>query len=281
MLSNEMKLRKVEYDAPGEAPTEDRGPARNETAAAERAAQEGAACLLAASPRSEAEHAWRVAYSALDMARLVSGASVGALLACDGAGLRLLATRGAEQEHLDLAQDAWGDASSGLRRGQPYAHQQPPFVLLPCVDGFSIVGVLLLAWETEHVPATSALSPLRRVLGASLRRLGVSDGVMPRGTTELAPGTPFVRDTHALALHVLLEEHEWNVSRVARALEVTRMTIYNRMHAAGIERVRVRKSRRRRQRQLRAVERPVRAAEPAVRNASFGAEFDGQTAVAP
>jgi Bacterial regulatory protein, Fis family len=40
-------------------------------------------------------------------------------------------------------------------------------------------------------------------------------------------------------LRALLEDHEWNVSRVARVLGVTRMTIYNRLRRLGMERVRV------------------------------------------
>jgi transcriptional regulator of acetoin/glycerol metabolism len=45
-------------------------------------------------------------------------------------------------------------------------------------------------------------------------------------------------------LQVLLERNEWNVSRVARVVGVTRMTIYNRMRRAGIPRQRIPKTRR-------------------------------------
>jgi len=40
-------------------------------------------------------------------------------------------------------------------------------------------------------------------------------------------------------LLLLLDRHEWNVSRVARALGKTRVTVYHRLAALGIERKRV------------------------------------------
>jgi hypothetical protein len=226
--------------------------------------------LSPACERSDAESRWRVAYGALDLARLVSGAPRAALLACAGDGLSLLATRGVGQEHLDAAHAVWAQTDSDLAQGRLHAHRHPPFVALPCVNGFVIVGVLLLAWESERVQAASALTSLGRVLGASLRRLGVTGGVL--AAPEAGPGAAVKRsapaprtpawgqralvtlpsppgvqavDIHGLVLYVLLEQHEWNVARVARVLGVTRMTVYNRMRAAGIARVRVRKSARR------------------------------------
>ncbi len=44
----------------------------------------------------------------------------------------------------------------------------------------------------------------------------------------------------------LLDRHEWNIAHVARLLNVTRMTLYNRLRRAGIDRKRVWKTPRRR-----------------------------------
>jgi DNA-binding NtrC family response regulator len=44
-------------------------------------------------------------------------------------------------------------------------------------------------------------------------------------------------------LTTLLNHNEWNLSRVARLLGVTRVTVYNRMRKFGIERIKVPKTR--------------------------------------
>jgi transcriptional regulator of acetoin/glycerol metabolism len=43
-------------------------------------------------------------------------------------------------------------------------------------------------------------------------------------------------DIERRRLVLLLRRHEWNISRVARELGVTRQTVYNRLQALGIDR---------------------------------------------
>ena len=47
------------------------------------------------------------------------------------------------------------------------------------------------------------------------------------------------REIERRKLVILLDRHEWNVSRVARELRVTRTTIYKRLDSFGITRKRV------------------------------------------
>jgi hypothetical protein len=128
-------------------------------------------------------------------------------------------------------------------------------VVLPCGDPGETAGVLLLRWEPGALPRDVAgLPPLARVMTTLLRRLAKDTSPRPVETSTPAPGAALdaggvgslERDVspHAsgVALRALLEEQEWNVSRVARLLGVTRMTIYNRLRRHGVRREHVPKT---------------------------------------
>jgi transcriptional regulator of acetoin/glycerol metabolism len=87
--------------------------------------------------------------------------------------------------------------------------------------------------------ATAGLPSFARVVATLLQRLdpGASaDARPPTLPSEVGP------TASGVALRALLDEHEWNVSRVARLLSVTRMTVYNRLRRLGIARERVSKA---------------------------------------
>ncbi len=195
---------------------------------------------------------WQAAYGALDMARLHSGAPRGAMFACEGdATLRLLALRGVSQASLDMVQKVWRDLDAGFKRGHPWGTDTPAQVILPCCTRRGdLLGLVLLEWaESPRQADLAGLPALTGVLAALLWRIFGDESEVHDSSAPLALSAS---SAQSVRLRALLEKHEWNVSLVARVMSVTRMTIYNRMRALGIERVHIRKSnpRRRKERAL-------------------------------
>jgi hypothetical protein len=134
-----------------------------------------------------------------------------------------------------------------LRMGATVRVLQPPALLVPCLANGDLLGVLYLSPPPSpqrlprcHLPLVGNLLGL----GFALERIAASEALDPAQLD-----TPLIVDPQAAAdrdqLLLLLEAHEWNVSRVARFLGVTRMTIYNRLRRARIQRRKVRKGRQR------------------------------------
>lgn len=236
-----------EHDSPAAGPPETGAVERNGRRCPSAVGHDEAGAWRSTGEAPDPQDAWRLACAALDIALLVSGAPRGALFACGEQGLRLLALQGVRQSHLDAAYAAWARPDSELWRGQPHAPRRAPFVVLPCVNEMLIGGLVLLAWDSETLPVTTALQPLARVLGTLLPRLETGSSGVPRAgrrAEECPAAAAEVIGTQGFALYALLDEHEWNVARVARALGVTRMTVYNRMRTARIRRHRTAKARR-------------------------------------
>jgi hypothetical protein len=189
------------------------------------------------------EITWRAAHGTLEMLRFMLGARVVALFACEPgpriAAPRLIASEGLTQAGLDLARELWAAAHASLAEGEPCGRDHPPALLLPCKDGRGVTGLAYVegrgAFNRSRLPLLVPLSP---VLARVLRRLGNPAAPLD---DDGAAGDD-VPGIDALQLQVLLERHEWNVSRVARVMGVTRMTVYNRLRRACIARQRVSKS---------------------------------------
>lgn len=184
----------------------------------------------------------QVAEDVLELLLSLSLAERGALFARGGSGsLTLEASRGLDQSALDLSRQEWARASESLLAGTPTYRQRHDraYLLLPCTDGGVVVGLLYveLGAGCRRVPA-SHLSTFAGILGRALQ-------VRAGAAASLAQGEGFGAppDAERENLVLLLERHEWNVSRVARLLGVTRMTVYNRMRRLDVPRERVRKSR--------------------------------------
>ncbi len=174
------------------------------------------------------------------MLRFTFGADGAALLACRiGAGgdtprLELVIGERLTQRGLDSIADVWERARASLLGGQPSGGDDPSFLVLPCHDDRGFAGVVYL--EGEGVFRRSRLAllvSLSPVVARVLRRLD--------GLDDLAeePATTPPSNAEAASLHLLLDHNEWNVSRVARVLGVTRMTVYNRLRRFAIQRRRV------------------------------------------
>lgn len=188
---------------------------------------------------------WSAAHGTLSMLRFTFDVDAAALFACRGADaaprLELVIGEGLTQGGLDRVADIWARGHTSLVAGQPSGGDEPSFLVLPCHDERGFAGVVYLegdaVFRRSRLALLASLSP---VVSRVLRRL---DGLAEPVEDE-AVETPSSH-ADAASLHMLLDHNEWNVSRVARVLGVTRMTVYNRLRRFAIQRRRVRKSPRR------------------------------------
>jgi len=182
--------------------------------------------------------------------RRSADAALGLLLkhvAADGAAcfriqaerLVLFAGRSVDQVALDRVASTWEDAREALLGGQAY-DAEPSFAVIPLGGADAVTGLLYVGAEHGLVLDDAALGHLVPLLRAALA--AVEQSVAPAIETyiERTPAAQFQREQ----LVLLLERHEWNIARVARAKGVTRLTIYEQMRRWGIERRKVVKGRR-------------------------------------
>lgn len=95
----------------------------------------------------------------------------------------------------------------------------------------------LLASSTEHMPGgmssgrvDGALTAGSAAMPADPARIGHADGGSP-GVGKLNP----IQANERRLLLQMLEQHRWNVSNVAKALDVSRNTLYRKIHKLQIE----------------------------------------------
>lgn len=161
-------------------------------------------------------------------------ASHAALYETTGGGLRLVYSQNLDQRSLEAAAAHWSAAAAALGSGMPRQGQTPrPYLLLPCLAGTRLQGVLYLECERRPRPAQSHV--FGALLGEALSGLA--------GTPAQPARSDPADEIEAKHLLGLLERNEWNVSRVARILGVTRMTLYGRLRRFGLVRRRVRHTR--------------------------------------
>lgn len=158
-----------------------------------------------------------------------------ALLRVDDERLALVASHGLDQRGLDNVAALWARSRPDLTQAIPYRRRvrDREVLVLPCPVEGAAAGWLVYLELLDDVP----VRPPRQLRGLVDVLCGGSDASVADARTP--------SDADAANLAILLESHEWNVSRVARALKVTRMTVYNRMRRAGIPRRRVSKTRQR------------------------------------
>jgi hypothetical protein len=169
----------------------------------------------------------------------------GGLFGCQPEGrLALTASDHLDQLALDLARIEWA-RSAAMQDGAPWYGQAEgrSYLLVPCRHADTVWGVLYAEMmpTSPRIPAQH-MATFSELLGQILRSRSAPDAPQAE-PTPVALTADAERDN----LVLLLERHEWNVSRVARLLGVTRMTIYNRLRRHRIAREHVRKSPPRRQ----------------------------------
>jgi hypothetical protein len=196
------------------------------------------ALLVAGDPRGAADRTLAFLAS-LNKAR---GAAV---FSVDGDRLTLFTGRGFEVEAVSTVQGAWTKERARLDRGQLVqgSDARASYVVAPLTDGESVVALLYL-----DVPAGTAWAALDT---SSISGFGVAiaQAVLAAATVPVQPSPvqAYLSQTSddeiaRERLLLLLVQNEWNISRVARLMGVTRRTIYLRLQRHNIVREKVRKT---------------------------------------
>jgi hypothetical protein len=154
--------------------------------------------------------------------------SGGALLcSCDGDHVIVEVARTMRADRLAVFNGAWRDHRGEILDGRLV--ERPEYVLAP-LEHRGVVGVLYLD------------APIRfRKDGLEIYLLALAKGLLSARAQGPETGAGVGVDQRSL-LATLLERHEWNIARVARALGLTRRTIYLRMEKYGIRRKHVPKT---------------------------------------
>jgi hypothetical protein len=197
-----------------------------------------AALLVAGDPRGAADRTLAFLVS-LNKAR---GAAVFAL---DGDRLTLFTGRGFDVEAVATVQAAWASHRSKLQSGQILRDSdgRASYVVAPLSDGGSVVALLYLDapaagdWTGLDVSSLTAFG----VAIAHAVIAAVSAPPQPSAVQAYLSQTSDEEIARERLL-LLLVQNEWNISRVARLMGVTRRTIYLRLQRHNIVREKVRKT---------------------------------------
>lgn len=168
--------------------------------------------LVATDPRSAAK-------AVLPLVADATGAAAAALLEFRSGNLGLVFSRDADQDVIDAAREAWAKRPDRLRAGEMVRHET--CVVIPISRGERVVGLLSIASPREDA-LEATVAALEPVLASVI--------TAKRSVESTHPGPK---------LQELLEQHEWNIARVARILGVTRKTIYDRLDRFRIPRKKV------------------------------------------
>jgi hypothetical protein len=182
--------------------------------------------LVARDPRQSTDMILQVLMGA-------NAASAAAVFSIDGEP-RLFVGRGIAQGALEWTLDRWSREHSSLLSGCPCRGES--CLLFPLTRHEGLVGLLYLEAphaDLDSIAEVSGLLTEAMIAGPShAKRQSMLESYL-----EQTPEDEIERRK----LILLLDRHEWNVSRVARELGKTRSTVYHRLEALSIERKRVRK----------------------------------------
>jgi hypothetical protein len=133
-----------------------------------------------------------------------------------------------DHESIRAANDAWAANREELLAGRPVSLGNSAFV----------------PTRTENYFVFIDGSERQGVRSFDLALTSTMGGVAARAirSAKLPPDLPSKGEDAALEIVAALEQHEWNIARVARAKGVTRKTVYDWMRKYQIPRRRVKKS---------------------------------------
>ncbi len=158
---------------------------------------------------------------------------------------RLLWGQAIDQASLERVKEAWSTETERLAGGEPTWHAQ--WCVWPLEGTNATVLVYLAAVGDLGIEAVT-----RSIVGLAdvFLTAAQADAMRPATPGEtpiqsqvewyLAATPP--EHVERKQLELLLHRNEWNLSRVARALGVTRVTVYRKLARFGIERLRVRRT---------------------------------------
>ena len=177
----------------------------------------------------------RVLTHVMDQARADAGAVV--VVGDDSSG-RILVARELCLERCDAVAALWKKSQKNLAAGQVTSVGRER--MMPLVDGGRAIGGVFLASD-RPVDAKRLMRHLT-VLARAVRVAIDPDAAAQIGADLLGLGIEESKREITLAT---LKQHEWNISRVARELGLTRRTIYLRLSRWGVDREKIVKTPRR------------------------------------
>lgn len=197
-----------------------------------------AALLVAGDPRGAADRT-------IEFLLSINKARGAAVFALDGDHLILFTGRGFGLEAVATVQAAWTDHRPELAAGQVLraSDDRATYAIAPLIEKGSVVALLYL--DVAAGTQWTALDP------ASLTAFGVA---IAQAVIAAASASPLPSPVQAYLsqtsdediarerLLLLLVQNEWNISRVARLMGITRRTIYHRLQRHGIPREKVHKT---------------------------------------
>ncbi len=195
----------------------------------------------------------------------LSNGRAGAIFKKEGKGVTLHTSRGIDQKVLDAVQTVWLRHKDLLSKGEVfyvpdrYADRRLPkeqresgatsFVVVPVFSGDELLALLYVDSRDPHFCEPhdiERLTKLSRIVAKAVSGDEAAAGHEPPETVwrSYLERTP-LEDMEREKLLLLLNRNEWNISRVARLMGVTRRTIYMRLARHKIPREKVPKTRRR------------------------------------
>lgn len=201
----------------------------------------------------------------LEVVMALSNGRSGAIFKRDGKGVTLHTSRGIDQTVLDAVQTVWNRYKDSLSNGEPFyvpdrhADRRLPkeqretgvtsFVLVPVFAGEELTALLYVDSRDPHFCEPHDLERLSK-LSRIVAKAVADGGSQPGEPAEEAVWQRYLErtpleDMEREKLLLLLNRNEWNISRVARLMDVTRRTIYMRLARHKIPREKVPKTRRR------------------------------------
>ena len=203
----------------------------------------------------------RLAERTLEVVMSLTNGRAGAVFTRGDDRMTLFASRGIDQEVLDVVQNVWGHFRESLQNDEVfYVPDRPNDRRLPRQEAGSIPAAFTVVpvFQDEELIAllyVDSLDP-HFCAGHDLERLKKFSRIVAKAVTDSGDGRPRtsvdawetylertpIEDMEREKLLLLLNRNEWNIARVARLMGVTRRTIYLRLERYKIPRERVRKT---------------------------------------
>jgi hypothetical protein len=197
-----------------------------------------AALLVAGDPRGAADRTLAFLAS-LNKAR---GAAV---FAVEGDRLTLFTGRGFDVEAVSAVQAAWTSQRGKLQNGESLrtSDARASYVVAPLLEDGSVVALLYLDVATGAEWSALDTSSLT-AFGVAIAHAVIAAASAPPAPSPVQAYLSQTSDDEIARerLLLLLVQNEWNISRVARLMGVTRRTIYLRLQRHNIMREKVKKS---------------------------------------
>ena len=129
--------------------------------------------------------------------------------------------------------------AGNLKSGETLPAQGLAALVFPILSGEELKGLLYVDGQSARFGLTldfKDLAPFLRILSRAVTGTsGKADAAAPQMVGMRAPSGGIAREE----LLLVLEQNDWNIARVARALDVTRPTIYQWLERLGIPRRRI------------------------------------------